>query len=529
MDVRYVPPTLRAASREIEIDGWSTSAPTKAQDYNSSRSNKPSSLWWPGPDDEDSDDDGIGTLVTVLDVERSLLVYADAAIGAVDDRSPDDAKAPLDAFINATTKVRSELEGCPSDTCTTVYENADKRAGLAGDASDAVDAGEWDSARRSLQEARRIVQGDIERIHDDLDSDDDGILDGTESLYGYLDGEPTIGERFVVSLPDARVRGGGPALAEELTPERVLTYFIGERDAERCGESDRDVAIHRDLACRNLLTATLEVGYAVGSLLRGIDKKDIRRGMSPRSVAPFGTSGGVVVTGATPAAEVAAPMLRVSSQCCTTPTLCCDFLESWGEETTSGEAAVSETFVVPVAATPSDSPLPVPALFYVGRIRHDDQLLYVGGWQIDDGALYADSATLLTADGPNVVAGVTRSDVEESGVDLQSRVAGRKKPGRTTYANITLSAPYDPNADYLPPGAHSVCRDDGELWCWGVQSREALARHDTGNCPRNDERDAPAWSVVTALDAPVLHLAGAASASNDVKFKAGAKLSKAVN
>lgn len=117
----------------------------------------------------------------------------------------------------------------------------------------------------------------------------------------------------------------------------------------------------------------------------------------------------------------------------------------------------------------------------------------------------------------------------EGGVDLQSRVTGRRRPGRTTYANVTLSAPYDPNADYLPPGAYSVCREDGEVWCWGIQSREAFARHDTGNCPSNDERDAPTWSVVTALDAPVLHLVEAADASNDVKFKAGAELSKAVN
>ena len=251
--------------------------------------------------------------------------------------------------------------------------------------------------------------------------------------------------------------------------------------------------------------------------------------MSPRSVAAFRTSGGGVVTGASPDVDASEPMLRRSLAGCTTPTLCCDFLASWGEETTSGEASVSETYVIPVAATPPDSPLPMPALLYVRRIRHDDQLLYVGGWQIDDGALYEDSATLLIAEGPNIVTGVTRSDIEEGGVDLQSRGKIRKKPGRTTYANITLSAPYDPTADYLPSDVHPVCRDDGELWCWGVQSREALAKHDTGNCPGNDERDAPVWSIVTALDAPVLHLVEAADTSNDVKFKAGAELSKAIN
>ncbi|WP_229125996.1 hypothetical protein [Halapricum desulfuricans] len=528
VDIRFVPPTLQADSQRIEVDGWSTTTTTKAQDYNSSRSNKPSSIWVPDPRDEDSDDDGIGTLPEVLDTERALLVYADAAIEAIEGRSGDDATAALEAFSKATTTVRDALEDCPSEICRTVYEHADGRKRLAEDAGDAVGADEWDSARRSMQQARRIVQGDIDRIRGDLDSDGDGILDGTEPLYDYLDGEPTIGEHFVVSLPDASVRGGGPALAEELTPERVLAYFFGERDADSCGESDRAVAMHRDLACRDLLTSTLGLdgGFDLGRP-SDIDKKDIRRG-----VAAFGTSGGVVVTGATPEADVTVPMARVSGQLSGENDCCFDYNDSWGEDTTIGEATVSETFVVPVAATPPDSPLPLPALLFVRRIRHEDQLLFVGGWQIDDGALYENSATLLVADGPNLVVGVTRSDIEDGGIDLEKTVTDdrvvRKKPGRTKYSNITLQSQYDPDAEYLPAGAHSVCRDDGDLYCWGVQSHESLARHDTRDCD-DDDADVRPSAVITALDAPVLHLVGAADASNDVKFKAGAELSKSVN
>jgi hypothetical protein len=508
VDVRFIPPALQVDSQRIEIDGWSAVTTTKAQDYNSSRSNKPSSIWVPDPVDADSDGDGISTLVTVLDIERSLLVYADAAIAAVENQSPDEATASLDAFVAGVTTVQSELDGCPSDTCASVREHADKRHGLARNASDAVDAGEWDSARRSLQQARRIVQGDIDDVFHDLDSDDDGLLDGTESLYDYLDGEPTIGERFVVSLPDAGVPGGGPTLADELTPARVLEYFTGERNAERCEDSDRIVGLHRDLSCRDLLTARLEEEWA---------KK--------RRVAAFETGGGVVVTGATPAADVAAPMLWITS---TNAVSSDDSLDSWGEESDSAEATVSSALVCPVVATPADCPCPMPALFHVRRIRHEDQLLFVGGWTLDDGALYEDAATLLVADGPNVVAGVTRSDISEGGVDLQSRVEGRKRPGRTKYGDITLKKGYEKGAPYLPPGAHSVCRDDGGVYCWGVQSREALAGHDTGDCDDGDADVRPS-AVTTALDAPVLHLVGAADASNDVKFKAGAELSKSVN
>jgi hypothetical protein len=511
-DVRYVPPTIRAASRDIEIDGWSTSTTTKAQDYNAARSNKPTSIWWPDPNDEDADDDGIGTIVTVLDIERALVVYADAAIEAVENQLNDNARASLDAFIDATTTVRAILEDCSSETCTTVSGNADKRLGLAEDASDAVDAGKWDGARKSIQEARRIVQGDIDRIFDDLDSDGDGISDGTESLHDYLGGEPTIGEHFVVSLPDANVRGGGPMLAAELTPRRVLDYFTGERDVEGCARTDRAVAVHRALACRDLLSSRL-------------DEDDRKQ----RHVAAFETAGGVVVTGATPAADVAEPRLRVSPDNSVSTV---ESLDSWGAEVTSGEATVSSVLVCPVVATPADCPCPMPALFHIRRIRHDEQVLYVGGWQLDDGALYENAATLLVADGPNIVAGATRADIEEGGVDLKQRgndTTVRKKPGRTKYSNITLSAPYDPDHESLPAGAHPVCRDDGELYCWAVQSREALASYDTGDCDDRDERNTPVWSVVTALDAPVLHLVDAAAASNEVKFKAGSELSKAVN
>ena len=528
VDVRFVPPSLRAEDRRIDIEGWSATTTTKAQDYNSSRSNKPRSIWVPDPNDGDSDADGIDDLVEVLDIERGLLIYADAAIATIERRSSDDATRMLGSFIDGTTRVRETLEDCPSDVCGSVQEHASARKRLAEEASEAVEAGEWDRARRSMQEARRIVQGDIEDISDDLDSDGDGISDGTEELYDYLGGEPTIGEHFVVTLPDAQVRGGGLELVDELTPQRVLEYFLGERDAEGCAQTDRAAVVHRDLACRNLLEPTLELqdGFDL-SRPNDIDKNDIRRG-----VTAFGTSGGVVVTGATPEADRTVPMARVSGQSSGGDECCFDYNNSWGEETDSGEATVSAVFVVPVTATPPDSPRPMPALFHVRRIRHDDQLLFVGGWQIDDGALYENSATLLTAAGPNHVAPVTHSVDEDGGVEIEYQdgddIILRKRPGRTKYGNITLSKAYDPEDDYLPAGAYSVCRDGGEVWCWGVQSREALAKHDTGGCPGTDS-DAPAWTVSSTLDAPIVHLVGAAEASNDAKFKAGAELSKAVN
>jgi len=251
VDVRFIPPTLQAGGQRIDIDGWSTSSTTKAQDYNSSRSNKPRSIWVPDPNDDDDDGDGIldGILVAVLDTERALLVYADAAIAAVDEQSSDEATSTLDAFINATTKVRAELEDCSSETCVSVYENADSRKGLAEDAHDAVDAGEWDSARRSIQQARRIVQGDIDDILGVLDS----VGDGTPDTYRFDNLEirgrsATIGERFVVSLPNARGRGDQttPLLYQRLTPKRYSSTSSANttpRAVPRATETSRSTVI----------------------------------------------------------------------------------------------------------------------------------------------------------------------------------------------------------------------------------------------------------------------------------------------
>lgn len=523
VDVRFLPPSIRAAGRELTIDGWATTTTTRAQNHNSSRSNRHEPIGWVdfgGGDDADDDDDG-DTLLTVLDAERALLVYADAGLEAVAARSGDDATAALESFVEGTTAVREALRDCPSDTCVSVFEHAEKRKGLARDASDAVGAGEWDSATRSLQEARRIVQTDIDDIFDDLDSDGDGLPDGLADLYGYLGGEPTVAERFVVSLPDARLRGGGPALAEALTPARVLGYLLGERGVEGCAESDEGVSLHRDLVCRDLLASTLELGDGVSlGDLSGIDTKDVRRG-----VVAFPTSGGSVVTGASPSVDVAEPLLRVSETDSAVP----GDLESWGEERRSGAADATGTLVVPVAATPPDCPSPMPALLFVRRIRHDGQLLFVGGWHVDDGALYEDAATLLVGEGPNAVAGVTLSDIEEGGVDPESLGGRRKRPGRAKYGDITLKKTYDPTDDFLPADAHPACRDDGERSYWAVQSRKALAEHETGVCRDGGGTDHGWGGNYAALDAPVLHLVEADDAANEVKFKAGAELSKAVN
>jgi hypothetical protein len=503
-DVRYVPATVRAESRTVDLEGWAVATGTKAQDYNSSRSNKAPTAWW--DTGGDSDADGIEIL---LDAERALSIHVDAAIEAVASRSRDDSETRLAAIASGIEDVQAVLEdgSCTTETCVTLRENAGVRKSEVETATAAVEAGEWDRASESLRTVQRIVEGDVARLEGDLDSDDDGLPDGTEPAYEYLDGEPTVGERFVVSLPDARLPGGGPSLAGELTPRRVLDYFTGVRDGDGCTDTDGAVVVHRDLACRTLLPTELTAA-------------DPDR----RAVVAFEADGGTVVTGATPTAEGAAPALSVAADGTARPT---ETLESWGSERESDGSAATPVVVRPVLARPEGCDCPIPALFYVGRIRHDGQYLYAGGWAIDEGALYEDAATLLVATGPSEVVGVARSEFEGGAPDLRAAVEKRKRPGRTKYGNITLKASYDPDADYYPPGMRSACAKKGYDY-WQAQSRAALAAG-TGDCDDSDDDRRPTTGVVTALDAPVLHLVDAATASSDVKFKAGAELSKAVN
>jgi hypothetical protein len=229
---------------------------------------------------------------------------------------------------------------------------------------------------------------------------------------------------------------------------------------------------------------------------------------------------GVVVTGSVPGLEGSAPMVFVAGNDVTVP----EDLESWGEERETGAARVTPTLVCPATALPPDCPAPLPALFYLQRVRHDDQYVYTGGWLIDDGALYADSASLLVGEGAGAVAGVTTDDIETGGVDVE-RLAGRKRPGRAKYGDITLKKGYRRDDGHMPTGAAAVCPAEG-LGYWAVQSREAYA--EGGDCD-DDDCDVRPTALAAALDAPLLHLVEASEASNDVKFKAGAELSKAVN
>jgi hypothetical protein len=165
---------------------------------------------------------------------------------------------------------------------------------------------------------------------------------------------------------------------------------------------------------------------------------------------------------------------------------------------------------------PPGCPESVPALMYVGRGLSDGQLIYSGGWIIDDTVLYENSTTVLSMAGAAQVVGIEccfdysadadgdgLSDaVARAGLSERARRGARMDSG--TVDELIKAGVF--SADSFDPVVTDLIRSRSG---GGGGGRVALTH--------------------VAVDAPVLHLVNAASASDDVKFKAGAELSKSVN
>ena len=538
--VTYVPATARADSREIELEGFSVSGATKAQDYNATRSNKPTSEWWGGPDDDivDDDDDADG----ILDVELGLLGHVVTAQDAVERRAPDEAKRALDGFIDDTeTALRPKLDKCGTGVCETVRENSDIRAQGVRIARRAVDDANWAVAVRELAGVEEIVLGDIERLDDVLVERRPGrprFID----IIEYMRNEPTIGERFAVCLPDASLPGDLGSLAEELTPGRVLSYFAAsheeggrhtpfhnkyrpqfavEYDDDGCIQIDGPVSLHRDLACQTILSAELDT-YRTEN----------------RGIVGYSTEGGAVVSGAPASADADGKCVFVAADGTLREP---ETLDSWGEiilgedrdmvmpddnvEHDNGGSG-SQTLVCPVAVTPADCPCPLPGLFYVRRIVRDDQLVFAGGWILDEGALYEDSVTLLFDEGPTEIASVTPDDIASD--DFDDRIVEGFSRDRSRYGSAIGSARVQGTemnkAELIEAMAsHALTQTDK-----GRKGLNAVNVKVLGRQGDDDGDEGPTYASATAVDAPLVHLAGAGELSVEEKLASTGRIETGV-
>ncbi|MFB6096076.1 MAG: hypothetical protein ABEJ74_01650 [Haloferacaceae archaeon] len=343
----------------------------------------------------------------------------------------------------------------------------------------------------------------------DGDSDGDGVSDADEddALLAYLDGTPIVGERFTVCLPDAEVPGGNGSIEEAVTPERLLSYLTGESDGDgrvyswgtpKAGPGDPDPSndcddddpsTHPGAACG---TSPHFVADVTGPVSTGGGLEVIRA-----------EDGSVLVVSSPPGADGGAEQV-----CATAGDDPCG-PGVWARTTPSGSS--SGVSVYQVMVQPPRCPEPFPALLYVQRCESDDQLVYSGGWVVDDAALYENSATVLSMVAGTAVVpvglDVVGGDLDGDGLgDLVERSVSGERGQR---------------------GARLDSGTVEELVEVGVLSESS--GNDIGIRKRPGKKTYDIELVHVSLDAPVLHLVSASRASQDVKFKAGAALSKSVN
>ncbi|WP_236639892.1 hypothetical protein [Salinigranum halophilum] len=400
--------------------------------------------------------------------------------------------------------------------------------------SSAVMAQDYNSSRSNKQKSRSsdgdadddgLGDADEDDVADPNDPDQfevgDTVLDfdARNEILAYLDGEPMVSERFTVCLPDAEVPGGNGSIREAVTPERLIAYLTGESDGEGrvyswgtpmagsdgggdCDDSDEGIFPGAVCGTTPHFVAEVSGPTATGGGLE-VDRTE--------DGSVFLLSGSAVSSEAERSCEsggqgrVGMMTMRECGQA------------GWPEATESG--ASTGVSVYQMMVQPPRCPKPFPALLYVQRCESNDQLVYTGGWVIDDAALYEDSMTVLSMAGPTEVVGVELSDLGGSFEDVAGGAADwdwpRVRRGGRLDSGAVKEFGREDGLEGVSNDIIDVITSRGGDWAMSGDDGEP-----------GDE-----YGFVThvAVDAPVRHLVSASRASQDVKFKAGAELSKAVN
>jgi hypothetical protein len=545
-------------SGKIELEAWVTATAIAAIDlegeaaytgdaaftaranYNNSRSNK-STIRGPGDADPDADSDADGLDDTVelrskaLELENQLLSQTKAAADSISKRSARTGRRGIADMGDTIEDIQATLERCSDDVCITVREHADGRKKLTQQAAAHIDNGEWEVSSEAVQDVQEIVEGDIKLLESSLEGTSNVSLSNPRlqeltgasdedivALYEYLAGEPILSEQFTIAVPDARLSAGNVALVDELTPRRLIEYVTGRADDEGHVYAWGD----NKLASGNGNTSPIYEGEAVGGenvlnrpgMMNPGDENTLYNSDTFLSAVsePIDTGvhmgmqsdeEGILVYPVNTPPEATEAMPAITVEVDGSASKRADF-DSWGPE--SGESSTTPTLVCPIMVAPPDCPMPFPALLYVRRCKHADQYIYTGGWVIDDGSLYENSATLVHVEAPTEVIGVGAGDLDGDGYgDVMAR---------------HLSGDRERRGARLFDGTASDAIAEGVLSEGG---NDRVVRKKPGRKSRSEEGtdDVP---VVIAQQGRLVHLTET-NASDDVKFKAGAELSKSVN
>ncbi|MFB6189443.1 MAG: hypothetical protein ABEI57_06135 [Halapricum sp.] len=325
-------------------------------------------------------------------------------------------------------------------------------------------------------------------------------------LYEYLAGDAVIGERFVATVPDARLRRGDDSLAAEMTPARILQYLTRDPGTEVTDEEGRTFRWPDAPRLSAALTIPDDSGGqrdeydATAQLLALGYEGDVNNATSLlRRSALDSDDVGDAIPSADEWVHVADASARGSGG---------GPPEEWSRERSSGEASVSPMIVRSIWAQPQDCPRKMPALLYLRRIRHDEQLLFVGGWVVDDNALYHDAVTVLTASGVPSVLGV---EVQDSAEAMRTSARKRLAGARTVLGSVTYDGVLGSGALAFLPETHR--RGGGRrIFVERVAGSLEARNPQTGKEIKIALRDGDATdeeavkSLLVPVDSPVIHL-----------------------
>ncbi|WP_229113864.1 hypothetical protein [Halapricum desulfuricans] len=520
----------RAADEDSDSDGVDDDV--RGEDYNSPRSNR--SIAGPSDiidDDMDEDDE---TFRRVSRLDAQLEEATTAAATAISKRSARTGRNPetekeitesLSDMEAVLAEMRAVLERCSDESCVAALANVTDREADVVRAQEYARDGEWEAfGLDGGGDENDILVGDY--LLPPVEFDSSGLFNPGEQaeLFRYLEQKPVVAERFAVCLPDAEVPGGNGSIEDAVTPERLFSYLTGRSDGEgnvyawgknQYGSSGPDESGDCDDD-----DSTVSPGAVCGETPHFVAEMTGPVATGGGLVAERAADGHIVVMNSPPSAEAGTSVVVCPVE---GEPFEPEGLDAWGKRaggppaTMDAQGRIVDLTVAQVMVQPPGCPEPVPALMYVGRGRSDGQLIYSGGWIIDDAALYESSTTVLSMAGAAQVVGIEccfdysadgdgLSDfVARAGLSERARRGARMDSGTVdelVKAGVFSADSFDPEDPMVSDFLRS--RSGG-----GGGGRVALTH--------------------VAMDAPVLHLVNAASASDEVKFKTGAELSKSVN
>lgn len=213
------------------------------------------------------------------------------------------------------------------------------------------------------------------------DSDDDGYR--PEKAVAYLEGDAVIGERFLLSLPNADPPGSSEPMAT-FSPSQLLDAVTDDdTDGDGGGSGDSTVTFKpgQNLAENVKLSG---VSTPVQNVAGG---KEYDKA-SPKIYSGLDTDGDGGAQGL-PA--------------------------EWPGEYSVKGGTVSNSILAGAVVSVKDedgSRTDLPALLHMKHIRHGNDYLFDGGWMVDAGHIYRDAATVLVQGGSNELVGLSSAELD---------------------------------------------------------------------------------------------------------------------